>query len=351
MIESNDIIFDRNNTVRDESVSQEEKIIRARVFNKLLNIFKANGLISIPGDPDIIDDDMLQIGQIYDKTLIIDIHPVVIKIDLGYAIQNAMLQKKPSVLYRMMKQNIDLSKFEPCVMIMCVETEQDDLMLEMINNKIRIDIEQFRCVYRLAELGKLNLLEKILDRYEFSNLPEIVCKICIKAVIFNHVHILEHFFPKEVFGSVPDQMFTFFINSIKYGSHLGVIEFFIKNGIDIRQRGYRAVLTAIEFDEQAVIKYFCEIDSEVINLLSDDQKEKFGMVPLLLKNQYIGTNVSCNISYDDILNDDTYFQCNNKIHYYKENMWNKWMQIKYDWKCPCCFCSVDKILYVNKMND
>jgi len=385
MSETNhDILFDRNddqnhNNVTNQSLQLREtrrvvnespmsefpaEIIaaRKRVVNKLLDMVSIQADInnwkpeSIIENPDIIDKDMLTVGRILigtnaNKILLIDIPPITITIDLKNAIKNAFLQRKTNLIQLMIELEMNLYEIEPNIMIMCVETNHDSLMYDLINKGIPVHIENHRCVYQLATYGKLDLIKAILDKYYFSSVPEIVSKICIQAILNNHVHILEYFFTKEAFVGAPDQMFTFFINSIQFGGHLPIIKFFVDNGINIKQQEYKAIHTATQYGQKLIMKYFYEIEAEIINLLTEEQKENFGFVQLVTKYHYIGTETCCNISYDGILIDDTYVRCDKELHYFKENIWNEWTNNKINWTCPLCFSPVAKILYQNIPTD
>lgn len=241
---------------------------RKRVVNKLLDIVSIQNDInslnpeSIVSNTDVIDSDMFVVGTINNKILNIDIPPITIKIDLSKTIRNAILYKNPKAIYAMLENNIDLFKIEPKIMIMCVENNQDELLMELIARKIPIHTDQFRCLYQLAANGKLDFVKIIMQNYNFPFVPEIVSKICIQAIQNNHVHILRYFISSDVFKSSPDQMFCFFINSIQYGGHLDVIRFFVDMGIDIRQENYKAVQHAIQFDRIDIIKYFCDFNEQ-----------------------------------------------------------------------------------------
>jgi hypothetical protein len=334
--------------------SDEIIVRRKRIVNKLLDIISIQNDISsmhpesIVGNPDVIDEDMIIVGKINKNFITIDIPPINITIDLSNAIKNAVLNKKPNLIRLLMEKNVNIFEIEQNVMIMAVETDQDELVMEMISKKIPVFPQQYRCVMQLAANGKLDLVKAILKTYRFPNIPEIIMKICIQAINNNHVHFLEYFFTKDAFVGAPDQMFVCFINSIGYGGHLDIIKFFINNGINIKQQNYLAVHNALKYDRKKIIEYFYEQNPEIIDLLTEDQRNKFDLVKLTVVDQYIGTQIPCYISYEDIINGDTYFQCENKIHFYKEETWNEWRKRKDSWSCPHCQSPVKKILYTNK---
>ncbi|XWV24693.1 ankyrin repeat protein [Tupanvirus deep ocean] len=336
---------------------QEIAEARRRVANKLIDIASIQNDInslkseSFVDNTDVIDKDMFMVGTINNNLLTINIPPITVTINLAQAIRNAMLYKKPKVIRLMIELDIDIFKIEPRVMIMCVETEQDELLRELISKKIPIYTQEFRCLYQLAAQGKLDLIKEIMKNYRFPSIPEIVSKICIQAIQNNHVAILKYFIPPQSFHGAPDQMFCFFINSIQYGGHLDVIKFFIENGISIRQDNYKAVHQALKFERAQIIKYFHEIDHSVDQILTEEQKQKYMLDKIILVKQYIGIGKSCNINYDDINVDDHYYQCESKIHHYKEEAWSQWCKIKSNWICPCCFAPVKRILYVNNLTE
>ena len=328
---------------------------RKRVVNKLLDIASIQNSInalhpeSIISNTDVIDSDMFMVGTVENYLLNIDIPPTTISIDLKKSINDAMKNKKPKIIRLMLDQNIDLFDLEPKIMSMCVVSEQNELMLELINKKIYFVVDDSCCLYRLAVNGKLDLIKAILKAYRFPNLPEIISKICIHAIKNNCINILEYFLVPSAFVSAPDQMFCFFINSIEHDGHLDVIKFFIKSGINIKQNNYQAVYQAINFDKSEIIKYFYDIDPKIDSVLTNDQKEKYGLCKIITANQYIGTEKSCNIFYDDILEGDTYFQCSNECHHFKKEAWVQWSKKKPNWFCPCCQSLVKRICYVNSV--
>ncbi|XWV25936.1 ankyrin repeat protein [Tupanvirus soda lake] len=333
--------------------SQEIADARRRVANKLIDIASIQNDInalrpeSIIDNTDIIDKDMFMVGTIESNMLTINIPPITITINLAQAIRNAMLHKKPKIIKLMMELDIDLFKIEPRIMIMCVETEQDELLSELISKKVPIYTQEFRCLYQLAAQGKLDLVKEIMKNYKFPSIPEIVSKICIQAIQNNHVAILKYFMPRDSFRGAPDQMFCFFVNSIQYGGHLDIVKFFIENGINIRQDNYKAVRVALNFDRAQIIKYFYEIDTTIESILNEEQKQKYYLDKIIMVKQYIGVGKSCNINYDDISMDDHYYQCESKTHHYKQEAWSQWCKLRSNWICPCCFAPVKRILYVN----
>jgi hypothetical protein len=365
---ANNILFDRNDgkphddsqqsiqlrKLREVMISNVDEV-KYRVINKFFDIFSIqadtnnfNGE-SIIDNSDVIDDDMFDIGEIHDNILIIDIPPMTIKINLLDAIQSAIIKKAPSLIHLLLKRNINLADIEPNIMTMCVETDQYDLLLNLVEKKINIDTENYKCVYYLAAEGELDILKIIIETYEISDITELVSKICIQAILNDHCHILQYFLTPEAFETAPDIMFTFFLKSIEHGTCIEIIDFFIKNGINIKQQNYSSLHKAINFNKQYIIEYFYKIDNTIINLLSDDQKIIFNIGNMELVPRYIGTEAFCYISYDDIYIDCTFYCCSNK-HCFKESVWRNWIKNKFDNLknvCPKCLAPIDKNLYIN----
>ncbi len=329
---------------------------RKRVANKFLDMASVNygQELFIYDNIDNINEDMLDVGEIQGKILKIDISPIMAEIDLSRLIRNSFLERKINFIHMLMSHNIDLFNIEPRIMIMCAETNQDELMSELIDKKIPVYTDQYRCVYKLAADGKLTLIKKIMKNYCFTNVLEIISKISIQAIQNNHVPILKYLLKAEMFYGLPDHMFCMFINSVQYGGHLDVIKFFVDSGISIRQDNYLAVHTAIKFDKTDIIKYFYDKDITVDTILTNEQKEKYGLEKIIMMKQYIGTEQICSMSYDDINEADTYFQCNNNSHYYKSENWIQWRKNISSIRnagitnlCPLCLAPIKKIMYIN----
>lgn len=326
---------------------------RKRVGNKLLDIMSIQSDVNnfkpelIVGNVDAIDEDMLCVGTIIDRMLVIDIPPIMVQLDLVQAIRNAMLHKKPNIIRLMTKKSINLFQLEPRVMIMCAEMEMDDLLEEMIENKIPLYTEQYKCIYCLASKGKLEILKKIMKNYRFPNITEIVGKICIQSIINNHLNVLQYFCPPEAFEGAPDVMFTFFIKGIEFGGHLAIIKYFVDGGISIKQQNYYAITLAKQFHRGELIKYFYEIDPSIDSLFTIDEKEKYNLIELREENQRLEKDTLCNIYCDEISTGDRYFQCENNKHHFDHKAWKRWTEKNSSWKCPACMSPVKKIIYTN----
>lgn len=327
------------------------QVCKKKVANKLIDIFSIQDDITfsntllITDNPDVIDRDMIMIGKISNCFLLIDIPPINVKIDLKAAIQNAILHKKPNLIHYLMSYHVDPGLIEPKIFSMCIESKQDQLLDTLISNKV--SITDYHCFYLLAAHGKLSVIQKILSNYKFSQttLVEIVGKICIQAILNNHVHILKYFFNKEAFVTAPDQMAVYFINSIKYGNHLDVVKFFIESGIDIRQDDYLAVKCADQMGKSELIKYFYQIEPSISNILSEKQLETYGIKETMKIKQYL-ENQTCLICCDDITFGQEYYQCKN-AHYFDRKCWIEWAKNDSSWKCPQCLADMDINSYLN----
>lgn len=321
---------------------------KKRLFNKFFDVIELqnNGYQPdskfITENPDYIDNDMFVCGELIDQSLNICICPFKISIDLKQAIGIAMRDDKHQLLSIMMDHQLDISKYEPQIMIMCVQKIQWNLMNKFIDKKFDISVNNYQCVYQLAAFGQLNLLIDILNNYQFKSIEEIIGKICVQAIVHNHVNIIDYFFTKEAFDGAPDKMRTYFLHSITYGGHLDIIKFFVRRGISIKQNNYEAFMQSINHKKYHLVKYFCTIEPSCIDLLEPSTSNTS-------INQYIGLLRSCNISYDDILINDKYYQCRNKLHYYKEHAWkmNHQLDTVNVQQCPICFSLMDNCLYVN----
>ena len=176
----------------------------------------------------------------------------------------------------------------------------------------------------------------------------IVGNIIVQAILNSHVNILEHFFTQEAFIGAPDLIFEYFIKAITHNANINVVIFFVQHGLDIRQNKYQALRIAIDSNHKEAVKYFCKIEPNIFFMLTESEKRQFNVTEITEMNQFIGLNKSCNIYYDDIEQEDKYFQCENKNHYFKEIAWKEYTKKKCDWTCPFCYCSVQKILFNNK---
>lgn len=297
---------------------------------------------------DLIDEDIFIAGNIINnRFLYVNTKFFKIKVDLLKVIYKSIINKKSSIIKMMLKRSINLLSIEPRIMILCAEEEFDELLSDLIEYKIPIHIDNYQCIYHLASNGKFELLKKIMNTYEFQNLTYVVNIIVAQAIIYGYLNILEYFCPKEGFDGAPDIVFTFFIKSIECGSKLTIIKYFVENGISIKRDNYKAVYTAKKFKRKEMLKYFCKIDEHVIDLLSDEEKEYYGIFQLSFQNQYIGDDIICNISYNNISKNQRYFQCSSTLHHFGEKEWMEIVNFLSIWTCPICLSPVKKIIYIN----
>src|SRR5271154_6566290 len=202
-----------------------EKITSAtqRVLTRCINSVSVHADISAlksisnGNNLEFIDEDIFIAGSIKGNVLIINAGPIHLTINLTELVCNAMLYKRADIIRLIMKYHANIFELEPNVMIMCAESHQFQLMSEMIDEQIPIHIQEYRCVYYLAKIGQLDLLEKIMTTYQFPNITTIIGKICVIAIMNGCINILAYFCPREVFHGAYDIFFTYFINGIIYG--------------------------------------------------------------------------------------------------------------------------------------
>lgn len=266
--------------------------LRKKVANKLIDIFSIqndttfSNIMLIVDNPDVIDHDMFTVGEIRNNCLLIDIPPINVEINLRSAIQNAILHQKPNFIHRLIEQHVDLGLIEPKIFSMCIESKQDDLFNTLVSTKNTFS--DYQSLYLLAAYGKLSHIIKILNVYKFSQitLVETVGKMCVQAILNNHVNILKYFFTPEAFNGAPDQMFVYFINSIKYGKHIDVVKFFVESGINIRQEEYLAIKCADQMGKSDLIRYFYLLDPSIANVLTEEQLLDHGIRETNTLKQY-----------------------------------------------------------------
>ena len=294
----------------------------------------------------------------------VNIKPLTFNIDLSKVIAEALLQRNPGILQLLLDNSVDFYQVEPKSLIMCLETEHWGLMGELIKRKFPIDVENYRVLYQLATVGQLDLLILIVkihqpntdsigneddDSHPDNGITHsMICKICANAIIHGQLSVLKYFFPSNMFASAPDFRYAFIDKAIEFGGYLEIVKYLIANDFNIAQEKYKLVHTAIKFGRVDIIKYFYELDSNIIGLFTADEQIKYGLIELTKKHRYIGTQTSCNIYYNDISIGDEYYMCNNEKHHYSREAWDRWVIKKPEWKCPHCFCEVPRVVYVNK---
>ncbi|AGF85141.1 repeat protein [Moumouvirus goulette] len=258
------------------NLSEAKTSVKYRVINNLLDYFEKEGVDTInmgliAENPDIIDQDMLSIGNIdeSDGTLCFTIPPVDILINLKTAIKKSFMKNKIKLIELLLQQDVNLSIIEPNIMIMALQTNNYDLLSKFIDREFDISVQDYRCIYQLATNNKLEIIKKILGKYYFENITEIVCKICVQAIINKHLNIIEYFFTNDAFSGAPDQMYTFFIKGIEFNTSIDIIKFFVDNGVSFKQYNYKAVKIACTYKRREILKYFNQQDNNISNIIID----------------------------------------------------------------------------------
>lgn len=135
-----------------------------------------------------------------------------------------------------------------------------DLIKIYIENKLPIHMNNYEFVLDLVDNSMLNLLIEIEKNYfgnmESKEVINIVKKICERAIYEGKVDVLKHYLTTEVFDSVPDIMFMYFLGAVEYSNDLSVIKFFIEMGMDIRQQNCRVINRAEELEKIHMVNYF-----------------------------------------------------------------------------------------------
>src|SRR5579872_2819577 len=186
---------DTESKLEEEDPSEETlELLQAqeRVIRKLINTrpYAVNDTVReyLPG---FLDQDMFDIGTIEGKHLVV-IKSLDLKIDLSLVIARALLDKKPDDLQLLLDNNVNFHSIEPKALIMCLETRFWGLMGELIRRKFPwfselshnsgnprrceempdgisrapVDVENYRVIYQLAELGKLDILKLICHLHQ-----------------------------------------------------------------------------------------------------------------------------------------------------------------------------------------
>lgn len=259
----------------------------------------------------------------------------------------SLLNKRHDIIRHLLKINFNFDN-EPKTMMMCAEMDLDDLFVELLDYGVSIKWNNYACVHYLASKGKLDLLKSVINKTD-GDVSELVAQIIVNGVIHNHLNIVKHFLPYQYFDTVPDFVYTYFINGIIYGGHLDIIKYFIEGGVCLAQDNYHAVRIALRYARGDIIRYFVSIDQSVIGMLDDKEKLQYGLMEFPTENKYIGSDQVCCIMKDTIKIFDNYFQCEKGFHVYGENIWKNWVNKSNSWKCPICQANVDQIIYVNKV--
>ena len=362
---TNDVLFDMNsgtnldtisisNTsdVLDElntsGVTPEITEARKRVIRKIMgNVsFRSTGMVR-EFNYELMDQDIFTLGKMNGANLRVDTGLIIFTIDLSVVISKALIDKRSDILQLLLDNNVDFSEVEPKTLIMCLETECWGLMKELIQKKFPIDFENYKVIYQLANIGRLDILKLIFEQYKFTNLHNIVSKICVNAVIYGHLNVLKYFYPESEFVSTPDFRYVFIKKGIEHGGHLEIIKYLVGDDFNITQEDYNVVRIALQFKRTHIIHFFYSLNPNIINIISEDEKIIYGFAEMPKVIKYIGTQTNCNIYYNDIEQDSEYYICSQDRHYFSRNAWDKWSIKKADWKCPHCFSDVRKIIYIN----
>ena len=332
------------NDVRDMKIRLAKKFADANISSELAS-FQEN----ITPNANMYDIAMLKLGKIINDKLVVDLIVFKITIDLPALISESIKYSRTNIIYDLIENNVNIYQLQPLIMVMCIQMNQFELLSKLIDMKIPLDTMNYRTVYHLAKKGKLDLLKKITENYEFDNVSEIVGKICVEAIIENHLDILEYYCPKKIYESAPDIMQTYLYNSIIHGGHIGVVKHFISMGCNIKMDSMQAVNIAIAHNRGNILKYFTEIDAMLLQILPEDIKKRFCLVQLETKMLEITDGIkSCNIYHSNIETGDYYYKCSlEKSHYYCKLAWESWTTKRSDWKCLVCQNNVDTILYKN----
>ncbi len=396
-LDDNDIIFDRNDfdttaflariqaniTDTDHDRLAAKKRIVGKFFKTFPSHFHPDNTSSHfhpdhtptgQSDPStmwhILDKDMLDIGTISGSTLYLDIPPITVQFDLAKLIANAIFHHQPYFVHLLLTHNLNIVAIQPKILIMVVAvlTPEYTALDQLINTLLTyqyegaytmpIAEENYRCIYQLASLGKLSLLQVIMQLYTIPCIMEVIGKICIQAIIHNRLNILTYFCPREGFHLAPDIAFGYFINSISHGEHLPIIQYFIEGGVRIAQDGYAALHAALRTENKEIIQYFCERDPVCLERMAASDRVKFGFDVQTPICQFI--EADCMLTLNRINHGETYVMCGNK-HCYNQIAWTSWVDKLQDqihtrcpiyrcpiYRCPICLADVPAVSYINK---
>jgi hypothetical protein len=262
-------------------------------------------------DPDAITKDMFVIGEINLPYLIIDIAGAVhMDLNLTFILRKSIAQRKMKFINLLFDMNIDIFKLEPIIMPATASLLRDDINSSVNSNQVKLSVNSnqvklsvnsnqvnhdfvcnllhkfidmkipiyennYACIYILAAMGKIDMLEKIMKTYAFNNFTEIIGKICVVAVRSDQVNVLEFFMPVKTFDTIPDIIFQYFIKGIECGDNINVIKYLTSDCIQISQENYLSVKTALKFKRRRILEYFIESDPKVIEQLNLSEIKEF----------------------------------------------------------------------------
>lgn len=237
-----------------------------RKILEIENIFSREDILDtsvIENSPDVIDDQMIDVGKIVGPYLCLLFKSICIKINLSTSIHKSIQISETGLIRRLLDRNIDLYRIYPKFITTCIEHNQDELIRESANKIRHLHPVQVDCLCFLAAEGKLSLIKILIDVCKIPSVVKpfiLTYKICSSAIQHNRVDILRHFLPPSVFPSIPVTIFEFLICSIKYDASVEIISYFVENGISIRQRDYLCVKLAIINNRIDLLIYFTMID-------------------------------------------------------------------------------------------
>ena len=119
--------------------------IKRQFFDKLICFMEfENGELLINAiNVDAMDQQIIEIGKIEHDTLIINIGQLLIKCELFIIIVDAMIKRKSNIIRCLINRDVDLSSILPDILIECIETQQYDLLKELIDKKYPIDVRDY----------------------------------------------------------------------------------------------------------------------------------------------------------------------------------------------------------------
>lgn len=343
------VAMERLTTADPDDIRQMKIRLATKFANQNISADLADQNPNIEFAPNsrMYDIAMLTLGKVIDKKLIVDLEVFTITINLPGLISEAMKYGNINIIHELIEHNIDIYHMQPLIMPMCTQTDQYDLLSKLLDMKVPLDAMNYRTIYHLANKGKLDLLKKITENYQFDNLNEVVGKICVEAVRQGHLDILQYYLPAKIYESAPDVMQIYFYNSIIHGGHLPIVKYFVEIGCDIRMDNWQAVKVAIAHNRGEIIQYLSTVQPSICDILPTDIKQRFGLIIPSIKTKLIGKS-TCSIYYQDINQNDYYYMCTfNHPHYFCKEAWESWVTKRSDWKCPVCQNNVETILYKN----
>ncbi|CAH6421067.1 Hypothetical protein MVR_LOCUS258 [uncultured virus] len=249
-----------------------------RLGSKLVEIARAFGdpnvLYSdcISNNPNVIDADMLQVGQVVGSMLHLQFGLYEAIIDLRAALHKALFLREHSLFALLLDYDIDLFRIESKLITLCAQHDCNDLLTRIVTAHPHLYPIQLECLDNLAALGKLDMLQRLMTICKiprFVPLHQVTHRICAVAIEHNQLAVLEHFLPLSAFPCMPNIVFEYLICAIKHRAHIDIIKYFTENGVSIRQSNYMAVLCARELGRSDLLEYFKTTDPTVTAILQD----------------------------------------------------------------------------------